>query len=584
MIIPSMIDPDMAPPGQHVMSCFVQYAPYDVEGGWDDAKREALRRDGHLDHRAATRRTSAEPIVGMQVITPKDIERIAGITGGNIFHGELLLHQIFFLRPAPQWADFRTPLRGYYFGALGRAPGRRRHGRGRHAGGAGDPEGLAMSAAKHDVIVVGAGHNGLVTAAYLAKAGRKVLVLERAEMPAASSPPGALAGRGGAGAARSGHLRPDIVRDLDLERHGLRTAAASGGAYVSLLPDGGSLRLTTDAGDAATLESIGRLSARDAARWPEFVAFMNGAAGFLDAAYRTPMPRLLRSELVRDGLPLASLLLRLRRLGRKDMFRVMRSLSMSAREFTEEWFESEPLKAAIGALAIHGVTLGAYSAGTGFTLIHNWLNRGGLAHRPSTSGASITDALVAAVRAGGGELRTSSAVERILVDKQQVQGVRVAGGEEIAASLVVSAADPRTTLLGLVGAPELPPEFVWQAQSIRMRGSVAKVHLLTDGRHGLPEGTLVVAPTLRYLEQAYDASKYGEISERPYLEVTTAGTWCPCTTSSLRTRCERATGRTSGLRSRRSRSMRSRRTHRGCVTRSAGCSPSRRWISSRVGA
>ena len=383
-----------------------------------------------------------------------------------------------------------------------------------------------MSAAKqYDVIVVGAGHNGLVTAAYLAKAGRKVLVLERADVP------------GGQLAARrlwpdvevpvlhaSGHLRPDIVRDLDLARHGLRTAATGGDAYVSLLPDGGSLRLTTDPGDTATLESIGRLSARDAARWPEFVAFVETAAGFLDAAYRTPMPPMRKPELRASALPLASLLLKLRRLGRKDLFRVIRSLSMSAQEFTDEWFESEALKAAIGALAIHGVTLGAYSAGTGFTLIHNWLNRGGLAHRPTNGGVSLTDALVAAVRAGGGELRTSAAVGRILVDKQQVQGVRVAGGEEIAASMVVSAADPRTTLLGLVGAPELPPEFVWQAQSIRMRGSVAKVHLLTDGRHGLPEGTLVVAPTLKYLEQAYDASKYGEISERPYVEVTTAGT------------------------------------------------------------
>jgi phytoene dehydrogenase-like protein len=109
------------------------------------------------------------------------------------------------------------------------------------------------------------------------------------------------------------------------------------------------------------------------------------------------------------------------------------------------------------------------------------------------------------------------------VDCQQVRGVRLSSGEEIAAKVVVSAADPRATLLGLVGAPELPPEFVWQAQSIRMRGSVAKVHLLTDGRHGPPEGTLVVAPTLRYLERAYDAAKYGEISEQPYLEVTTAG-------------------------------------------------------------
>jgi len=122
MIFPSMIDPDMAPPGQHVMSCFVQYAPYDIQGGWDDAKRDQLGEavistiEGYAPNIRKT-------IVGMQVITPKDIEAIAGITGGNIFHGELLLHQIFFLRPTPQWADFRTPLKGYYFGAAGAHPG-----------------------------------------------------------------------------------------------------------------------------------------------------------------------------------------------------------------------------------------------------------------------------------------------------------------------------------------------------------------------------------------------------------------------------------------------------------------------------
>src|SRR5512141_135981 len=122
MIFPSMIDPDMAPPGQHVMSCFVQYAPYDIEGGWDDAKREQLGEAviATIEEYAPNIR---ECIVGMQVISPKDIERIAGITGGNIFHGELLLHQIFFLRPTPQWADFRTPLKGYYFGASGAHPG-----------------------------------------------------------------------------------------------------------------------------------------------------------------------------------------------------------------------------------------------------------------------------------------------------------------------------------------------------------------------------------------------------------------------------------------------------------------------------
>jgi phytoene dehydrogenase-like protein len=312
------------------------------------------------------------------------------------------------------------------------------------------------------------------------------------------------------------------VRDLDLARHGLTPVVAAELPYVSLLPDGGTLRLTARADDATTIEAIRQLSSRDAARWPEFVAFMNAAAAWIDAVYRTPMPRMERSAILANGLPMASLLLKLRWLGRKDMFRVIRSLSMSAQEFTDDWFEAEPLKAAIGALAIHGVTLGSYSAGTGYTLMHNWLNRGGLAHGRS-GGVSITDALVTALQAGGGELRTSAPVARILVDKQNATGVQLASGEQIVAKQVLSAADPRHTLLGLVGAPELPPEFVWHTQSIRMRGSVAKVHLLTDGNHGLPEGTLVVAPTLRYLEQAYDASKYGEISRAPYLEVTTSG-------------------------------------------------------------
>ena len=374
-----------------------------------------------------------------------------------------------------------------------------------------------------DIIIVGAGHNGLVAAAYLAKAGKRVLVLERNAAPGGQLAAGMLgAGFDAPALHPGGRLRPDIVRELDLARHGLSATSAAETPYVSLLPDGGTLRLTSRADDAATLDAIRRLSSRDAARWPEFVAFMNAAAGWIDTVYRTPMPRMERSEILANGLPLASLLLKLRRLGRKDMFRVIRSLSMSAQEFTDDWFEAEPLKAAIGALAIHGVTLGAYSAGTGYTLMHHWLNRGGLAHGKA-GGGSITDALVAAVKVNGGELRTSAAVAQVPVEKQQVVGVRLANGEEIRAARVVSAADPRHTLLGLVGAPELPPEYVWHVQSIRMRGSVAKVHLRTDGSHGLPEGTLVVAPTLKYLEKAYDASKYGEISREPYLEVTTSG-------------------------------------------------------------
>jgi len=365
-----------------------------------------------------------------------------------------------------------------------------------------------------DIVIIGAGHNGLVAATYLARAGRSVVAVEKRDVAG-----GQLATAGGRALHASAQLRPDIVREL-----GLTVPATSGDApYFSVLPDGGLIRLSRSGKDAAALESIRALSAKDADAWPAFVAFMDKAAGFLDALYRTPMPRLPKIDWASEGLPVASLALKLRGLGRQDMFRLIRSLSMTAVEFTEEWFESEPLRAAIGALAIHGVTLGSMSAGAGYVLVHHWLNRGGLGHRSGADPQALATALVAAAQAANVQIRTSSPVERVIVENMRAVGVRLAGGEEIRAGVVVSAADPRHTLLGLVGAEELPPEFVWNTQSIRMRGSVAKAHVLTDGTHGLPEGTLVLAPTLKYLERAYDAAKYGEISQQPYLEVTASG-------------------------------------------------------------
>jgi phytoene dehydrogenase-like protein len=377
----------------------------------------------------------------------------------------------------------------------------------------------------YDALVIGAGLNGLVCANYLAKSGRRVLVLERRDRAGGQAASAQFAdGTVFDPLHAGGRLRPDIVRDLGLERHGLTTnAIAPPPPYVSLLPGGQRLVLRALGDDAETLASIASLSAKDAAAWPAFVAFMDVAAAFLDAAYRTPMPRLPHVG-IKDGLPLAKLAWKLRQLGGRDMFRVIRSLSMSTVEFTEEWFESEALKAAIAALGIHGFTLGSMSAGTGYTLIHNWLNRGGLAHRPVAGGTvALADALVAELAARGGKLRTHAEVARIRVEAMAATGVELADGEFIPARAIHSALDPKRTLLGLVGAPELPPDFVWQVQSIKMRGSVAKVHLRTDGSHGLPVGTLVVAPTLKGLERAYDAAKYGELSATPYVEATTAG-------------------------------------------------------------
>jgi phytoene dehydrogenase-like protein len=375
----------------------------------------------------------------------------------------------------------------------------------------------------YDTIIIGAGHNGLVAAAYLAKAKKKVLVLERRPIVGGS----AVTESFGDGFTvdsvwAGGSLRPDIIKDLKL---GLDTsgknARSTRPAFISLLPDSNSLILDSDVSKAA--EAIKTFSEKDASRWVEFVAFMDKSASFLDAAYSTLMPKLPKRFNLQEGIGLAELGVELRLLGRKDMLNLIRLLPMTAVEFLEEWFESEELKAAIASVAIHGVTLGVMSAGTGYTLLHNWLNRGGLSHANVGKAGETPSALANLIQASGGEIRTDAEVKKIIIENQIAKGVVLASGEEIFAKQILSSADPKHTLLKLVGAQDLPPEYVWHAQSIKMRGSVAKIHLQTNGNHGVPEGTLVVAPNLKYLERAYDAAKYGNISEKPYLEVTTSG-------------------------------------------------------------
>lgn len=364
----------------------------------------------------------------------------------------------------------------------------------------------------YDTIIIGAGHNGLVAAAYLAKQGKKVLVLERRAIVGGS----VVTESFGEGFTTDsvwagGTLRPDIVKDLKLPLPKINEKPA----FISLQPDGKHLTLNA--------ESIKQFSEKDAARWGEFVRFMDKAANILDTAYVTIMPRLPMNFNIREGYGLLELGLELKLAGRRDMLNFIRAMPMTAQELLDEYFESDVVKAAIASVGIHGFTLGPMGAGTGYTLIHNWMNRGGLANVNVGKAGEITSVLANAVRSFGGEIRTESQVTSIQVENQVAKGVLLANGEEISASQFLSSADPKHTLLKLVGAQDLPPEFVWHTQSIKMRGSVAKIHLQTNGRHDIPEGTVVLAPSIKYLERAYDAAKYGEISEKPYLEVTTYG-------------------------------------------------------------
>src|SRR3990172_4172829 len=375
-----------------------------------------------------------------------------------------------------------------------------------------------MTQNQYEYVVIGAGHNGLVAAAYLAKKGKKVLVLERREIVGGQVVTESFGDGFTVDSLHAGGtLRPDIIKDLKLSL----PAVSARPAFISLQPDSNHLVLDPDPVKAA--ESIKRFSEKDAASWKPFLDFMDKASRFIHLANETIMPRLPKNFSFDEGLGLAELGLDLRLMGGADMMRIVRGIPMTPEEFLDEWFESDIVKAAVASLGIHGFTLGAMGAGTGYPLMHNWANRGGMSHVGVNGGVGkITEALASAVKSFGGEIRTNAEVKQVTVKDMHATGVILSNGEEIAANSVISAADPKHTFLSLVGAIELPPEFVWNVQSIKMRGSVAKVHLLTDGKHGIPDGTVALAPSIKYLERAYDAAKYHQISEQPYLEITTS--------------------------------------------------------------
>src|SRR3954464_10817349 len=381
-----------------------------------------------------------------------------------------------------------------------------------------------------DVVVIGGGHNGLVTAFYLAKAGFKPLVLERRPQPGGAAiteefHPGF---RCSTLAHSAGPLRPDIVRDMQLEKHGLNMISTEV-AVTSLAPDGRALVLYKNVEKAA--QEIAKLSQKDATKYPQFQASVAKMAQVIGKAL-TLVPPDIDNPNKADLWGMLNTGRALRKLGKRDMYRLLRWGPMAIADLVAEYFETELLRATIAARGIFGTAMGPWSAGSSLVLL---IRAAGDPHPAGSSffamggTGAITQAMAAAAKEAGAEIRTSSEVREVRVKDGAATGVVLAGGEEISAKAIISNADPRRTLLTLVDPTHLTPDFVMKLQNIRMPGTVAKVNLALSA---LPKfaslnaddaalrGRIHIGQEIDYLERAFDESKYGNFSPRPYLEVT----------------------------------------------------------------
>lgn len=381
----------------------------------------------------------------------------------------------------------------------------------------------------HDTIIIGGGHNALVTAFYLARAGRKPLLLERRATigGCATTEEFAPGFRAPTLAHTLGPIRPSIARDMHLERRGVALVRPDP-RLAALGADGRPLIFSVD--PAATAAAIRPFSAKDAARYPEFCATLARVAGFLEELLGVAPPS-LDAPSTSEMWQLLKTGRRFRALGRKDGFTLLRWTPMAVADLVGEWFESDLLQAAIAARAIHGTAMGPWSAGTGAVLLL------AAANDPLPAGSSIiamggpgsvTRAMAEAAREAGTEIRANSDVTRILIKDGAAAGVVLADGTAIEAQTVVSGADPRHTFLALIDPTELDPSFVSRVRNYRCPGTVAKLNFALNGMprfRGVADqaalrGRIHIGPGIDYLERAFDASKYGEIPASPYLDVT----------------------------------------------------------------
>ena len=477
------------------------------------------------------------------MITPADIERITGLSEGNIFQGELALHQLFFLRPAPGLVEVPHADRAAT-GSAAPAPIRVAASWAPRAGwarwppwGSYDrvsprPIGAPMvSRDAFDTVVIGAGVNGLVAAIALGRAGQRVLVIDRADAPGGEqrSLEFALGFRASPLAPDLGWIPVDVLRGIGLVERLRDAEVAADPTVVGFDGAGGFLALRRD--PAATAQGLRHFSPKDAIQWPLFARRIARLSGFLGELYRGPAPRIETTE-VGELLGLARLGGKLRRLGRVEMIELLRTVPMAVGELLDEWFETDALKGTVAAGALATLCQGPRSGGTAFTLLHGQVGaaegafRSGLRLRGGA--AALIALLVDEARRRGVEIRPGADAAEIEATDGTVVGVRLHGGERIPATQVLSTADPTRTLLGLLDPLHLDPDLIAAVRNVRYRGAQAKVLLALDA---LPEpaglegglaalgGRLVLAPSLDFLERAYDATKYGELAPEPLVEI-----------------------------------------------------------------
>jgi phytoene dehydrogenase-like protein len=382
---------------------------------------------------------------------------------------------------------------------------------------------------RRDVVIIGGGHNGLVTAFYLAKAGFKPVVLERRTQPGGAAiteefHPGF---RGPILAHTAGPIRPDIVRDLQLQRHGLKLITPEVGV-AALSPTGRALMLYNDPRKAAA--EVGRFSQKDAARYPEFQQSLGKMGRVIGQALALAPPN-IDDPSKGDLWGMLQTGRAIRRLGKKDMYRLLRWGPMAVADLVAECFETELLRATIAARGIFGTFFGPWSAGSSLVLL---IRAAGDEH-PAGSAffaaggiGSVTQAMAAAAKQAGAEIRPSAEVIEVRVKDGVATSVVLSTGEEISARAIISNADPKRTLLKLVDPTHLTPDFVMKLQHYRTPGTVAKVNLALSGLpkftalNGSTEalsGRIHIGPEIDYLERAFDEAKYGNFSRQPYLEI-----------------------------------------------------------------